>query len=989
MQKFTRSLAMAGALAFAGVLAGCGDDITVVDPTTVTVTPSSANLKVGETVTLTAAVTGDVANKTVTWSSTDQAKATVDATGKVTAVAVGTATIIATSAADAEAKASALITVTGRGVNAVAVNPTNAIIKVGEFIQASATVDADPGVARTVTWSSSANAVATVDNTGKITAVTNGSAVITAASTADPSVTGTLALTVRPLQPAQISIQKITTGNTQTPVNFNNVAGQIDVTLNLDPGDQTVTKVEVLIDGAVACSQNLSVAESQQLSLAAAFPEDVEAVDIVCSINTAEFNQTTGAVKFTNGTRQLTARATIGGTTPGNVATPSQALTFNNISGFVAAISNTPTVTGGPASANNPTNGKKWIGGNVTLTLTGVNYTARGATISNANVSFLGKTTNATPASGTQVFTITYPNSGTSALNIVGYSNTVAAEQIPVVNSSTLSNGNAGGTAILNLPGSANAALTPIDSTRVDNLAPGAPTFVANPNSRQNGWLNASVGLAGSNTSATDNDWLENGAADAGVGGYVRVVRIAAGPLVDAARAAAGETAPTLPAPSAANNSYCAVISAKDLLGNESALPAAGTTCTAPPAASFTDVAAQHLAFGVDIAAPTIAFSGGLAANSRNSLADLATAGQFQVTVSDTGAVGNSGMLSGSAVVGTVTLRGVGVTGANTCIVGTWTASTTTCDPVSVNAAPAFPLVPTTYAAGVTGTNGYYTYNAVSRDAAGNSSAAVTRVALLDDTAPVVSTASFPLPFNVAAPALQATTSDDLDIQMYQWYFGYGAAMGGLPIETPSVAVNGYNAATFINSNFPLTFNSALMGQIHELGTAWTAPAAAAVLASATSAVTDQGNNTTATTSPVVVTAAANPFTNANGTGWAVTSSAGNTLSDGNVTAPATPANATSTTLRADATGASGTFSPAITRVDFYAVNAAGTRWVLIGTDNSPDVTDNGSVRQLRYTLTWTPGTAFGLGARNVRAVAVSGTAGYSTADLAITITNP
>ena len=86
MQKLTRSLAMAGALAFAGVLAGCGDDVTVKTPTTVTVTPGSASVAVGGSVTFTASVTGDVANKTVTWSSSDQTKATVDANGKVTGV---------------------------------------------------------------------------------------------------------------------------------------------------------------------------------------------------------------------------------------------------------------------------------------------------------------------------------------------------------------------------------------------------------------------------------------------------------------------------------------------------------------------------------------------------------------------------------------------------------------------------------------------------------------------------------------------------------------------------------------------------------------------------------------------------------------------------------------------------------------------------------------------------------------------------------------
>ena len=45
------------------------------------------------TLTLQNCVTDDAGNKTVIWSSSDDTKATVDATGKVTGVAAGSATI--------------------------------------------------------------------------------------------------------------------------------------------------------------------------------------------------------------------------------------------------------------------------------------------------------------------------------------------------------------------------------------------------------------------------------------------------------------------------------------------------------------------------------------------------------------------------------------------------------------------------------------------------------------------------------------------------------------------------------------------------------------------------------------------------------------------------------------------------------------------------------------------------------------------------------
>jgi len=81
----------------------------------VSVTPETAELTVGESVQLTAAVSGVSGSPatTVTWSSDDDTVATVDADGLVTAVGVGTATITATSDFDGTFSDSAVITVVG------------------------------------------------------------------------------------------------------------------------------------------------------------------------------------------------------------------------------------------------------------------------------------------------------------------------------------------------------------------------------------------------------------------------------------------------------------------------------------------------------------------------------------------------------------------------------------------------------------------------------------------------------------------------------------------------------------------------------------------------------------------------------------------------------------------------------------------------------------------------------------------------------------
>lgn len=71
-------------------------DITVIQPVSgVTIAPNSVDMEVGETAPLTATVLPvNAFNKAVTWSSSDDSIATVDAEGLVTAVGAGTATII-------------------------------------------------------------------------------------------------------------------------------------------------------------------------------------------------------------------------------------------------------------------------------------------------------------------------------------------------------------------------------------------------------------------------------------------------------------------------------------------------------------------------------------------------------------------------------------------------------------------------------------------------------------------------------------------------------------------------------------------------------------------------------------------------------------------------------------------------------------------------------------------------------------------------------
>ena len=152
----------------------------VVAVSSVSLDKTSVSLNVGESVTLAATVKPDNAtNKTVSWSSSNASVASVDASGKVSAVAEGTATITA-KAGDKTATCSVTVTKKVVAVESVTLDKSSLELNEGETATLTATVKPDNASDKTVTWSSSKTSVATVDANGKVTAVAEGNATITA-----------------------------------------------------------------------------------------------------------------------------------------------------------------------------------------------------------------------------------------------------------------------------------------------------------------------------------------------------------------------------------------------------------------------------------------------------------------------------------------------------------------------------------------------------------------------------------------------------------------------------------------------------------------------------------------------------------------------------------------------------------------------------------------------------------------------------------------
>ncbi len=185
-------------------------------------------------------VPADATDVKLAYESSDESVATVDETGKVTAVANGECTIttyvvadakdadaselsaVAVEAADSEEtddsvatmpedlaamdsafgvvpenlKAETKVTVT-TNVEGITLDKTEGVLTVGNTVTVIATVTPDTATNASVTWTSSDEAIATVDSEGKITAVAPGTATITATSDSNPDASAAYAVTVQ------------------------------------------------------------------------------------------------------------------------------------------------------------------------------------------------------------------------------------------------------------------------------------------------------------------------------------------------------------------------------------------------------------------------------------------------------------------------------------------------------------------------------------------------------------------------------------------------------------------------------------------------------------------------------------------------------------------------------------------------------------------------------------------------------------------------
>ncbi len=386
--------------------------VTSVPVATVTLSPSTVGLQLGQTAAVTATArdaSGNVlTGRPVTWSSSAPAVATVNtsATGNsntITAVGSGSAAIRATIGG---VQGVSTVTVTSVPIATITVTPNPTTVQ--EFLTAQLTAtarDASGNVltGRTLVWSSSNNAIASVSQTGLVTANVPGTVTITAASTGQtPTVSGSSSITVSFAPVATASITPtpvpVTVGQpTQASAVLTAPGGQ-----TLTPTGRTVTWSIVTTPPNAASVSSSGVvtgvaAGTGTLTLTASSPGQTTPVITTAPVTISTVQAARVAFTPFSGTLHI-------GTTYARTVTATAFDASNNpLPGRLIAWSTlSPDIV---ISPNNSTNGQATITGLNLPSVVGVVATSQGASAPVADTIFV--TTDLVPIGTASTVTLT------------------------------------------------------------------------------------------------------------------------------------------------------------------------------------------------------------------------------------------------------------------------------------------------------------------------------------------------------------------------------------------------------------------------------------------------------------------------------------------------------------------------------------------------------------------------------------------------------
>lgn len=169
------------------------------DQTSVTVLPNASIMLVATV------EPADAKDTNIIWTSSDEKIATVDSNGKVTVHALGTVVITAITT-DGNYKATCSVTVSEEVVNVtdISFSKTTLTLSTNDIVSISANITPVNATNKGIIWSSSNEHVVKVVN-GKVTAISEGTAIITA-TTKDGNKTATLNVVVKDVPVSAITI---------------------------------------------------------------------------------------------------------------------------------------------------------------------------------------------------------------------------------------------------------------------------------------------------------------------------------------------------------------------------------------------------------------------------------------------------------------------------------------------------------------------------------------------------------------------------------------------------------------------------------------------------------------------------------------------------------------------------------------------------------------------------------------------------------------
>lgn len=761
----------------------------------IAISPAASNLQVNGTVTITANPTTSAPGASVAraFVSSNAQVATVTSAGVVTAVAPGQATITVTltgtgaglTAASVTGQVAITVTANPPAVTGVTASPSSATLVTGGTQQLTATATYATGNTGTITYGTSNPGVATVSGTGLVTAVGPGQAIITVtassagnASFAAASATAQVPVTVN--APAQVSIANITSGMSNTPVNINSVAGQIQVQLNLATNNNNVSSVRLFVcDAGQDCTSGMPAAQ-QNFGTAGAADGQINLF-----INTADFttDYATATAKYLNGQKNLIAVLNVANS---NANSNLAILNFNNTDGYAAK--HTAPTRSAVASTNVTFHGGPGADGRGRIQIAPVIYTPSrslvsitagltGACSAAGTITFGGASTNpAFPVDYTYGTTLG-STAGANATNIVcsAASSSAAGDPADVTArvASSIDNAqnggpSAAGAANFATTSSSMPAVTAPASIKVDYSVPVMTYALTAPTNGELGWVNASYNFA----TAT--------ATDAGVGARAAstFAYYYTGCGVTTAAPAAFTTNTGADIPECSSNftgglvsgtttrgPYTAWVQGEDLLGNQSALTNTGL-------------------FGVDKTFPTLRYT-----VSTDSLVIYSGAAPTVATAADTmfsseALDDRSGFTSTAAQ--HILTRANQLLNTGSCVVGTGTIGSAfvTAPGCTFAAAPFtgttlgdgfLPISPVTYS-GLAGAEGYWTYRARVTDRAGNTTTAPYRWALINTSTPTMT--GMGIPSTVTASGTNTFTPNFTEVvesQLNSFRVVYGA----------------------------------------------------------------------------------------------------------------------------------------------------------------------------------------------------------------------